>query len=440
MSTRAMPAAVLGVALLTGVTGSLHAPSDSGAASADTGTSRAQAAPPAPEVALEAPASVTPAANAGTDGRVSLIASTTGTALPSPALSAYQRAASVINASDTTCHMDWQLLAAIGRVESAHGTYGGSTLDANGLATPSIIGVALDGRRTARITDTDAGQLDGDTRHDRAVGPMQFIPATWSVVGVDADGDGERNPQDIDDAALAAAVYLCSGSDDLGTDAGRRSAVFRYNHSQAYVALVLGLMQKYVDGDLSAVPATMTVSAAMNTNLVGPVAMGPFASRVATDHRASKVADHKRATKDEAAAEPGKLNPTPVSPGTATAPVHPTAPTDPGTTEPSEPTDPGTTDPGTTDPGTTDPGTTDPGTTDPGTTEPSEPTDPGTPSEPTPTDPPETTPPTDPVEPAAPACILDPATGQPIDAATGQPLDPADPCVLALEPAPTTTP
>ena len=47
---------------------------------------------------------------------------------------------------------------------------------------------------------------------------MQFIPSTWSVVGVDADGDAQRNPQDIDDAALATAVYLCSGDDDLATD------------------------------------------------------------------------------------------------------------------------------------------------------------------------------------------------------------------------------
>ena len=44
---------------------------------------------------------------------------------------------------------------------------------------------------------------------------MQFIPSTWSIVGVDADNDGQRNPQDVDDAALASAVYLCSGADDL---------------------------------------------------------------------------------------------------------------------------------------------------------------------------------------------------------------------------------
>ena len=68
---------------------------------------------------------------------------------------------------------------------------------------------------------------------------MQFIPSTWSVVGVDADGDAQRNPQDIDDASLATAVYLCSGDDDLATDAGQRAAVYRYNHSQEYVDLVL---------------------------------------------------------------------------------------------------------------------------------------------------------------------------------------------------------
>ena len=43
---------------------------------------------------------------------------------------------------------------------------------------------------TATIVDSDAGQFDSDSEWDRAVGPMQFIPSTWSVVGVDADGDG----------------------------------------------------------------------------------------------------------------------------------------------------------------------------------------------------------------------------------------------------------
>ena len=91
---------------------------------------------------------------------------------------------------------------------------------------------------------------------------MQFIPSTWSVVGVDADGDGERNPQDIDDAALATAVYLCSGKDDLGTTEGQRASVYRYNHSQAYVDLVLSIMNAYLAGDFTSVP-NGTTSAGM---------------------------------------------------------------------------------------------------------------------------------------------------------------------------------
>ena len=85
---------------------------------------------------------------------------------------------------------------------------------------------------------------------------MQFIPSTWSVVGVDGDGDGKRNPQDIDDAALATAVYLCSGNEDLSTTAGQRSAVYRYNHSHDYVDLVLSIMQAYAGGDFSSVPTS----------------------------------------------------------------------------------------------------------------------------------------------------------------------------------------
>jgi hypothetical protein len=75
------------------------------------------------------------------------------------------------------------------------------------------------------------------------------------VVKVDADGDGQRNPQDINDAALASAVYLCSGSENLSTRSGQEKAVYRYNHSQQYVDLVLRLMEAYSLGDYTAVPS-----------------------------------------------------------------------------------------------------------------------------------------------------------------------------------------
>lgn len=189
--------------------------------------------------------------------------------IPSAALAAYQRAAQVINSADTACNLSWELLAAIGRVESDHGRYGGNILDDDGNSRPGIYGIPLDGtNNTAKIPDTDAGQYDNDPVWDRAVGPMQFIPSTWAIVGVDANGDGKRDPQNIHDAALASAVYLCSGAEDLATTAGQRTAVFRYNHSNAYVDLVLSLMRAYQSGDYFAVP-NGTVSARMLTPNTG---------------------------------------------------------------------------------------------------------------------------------------------------------------------------
>ena len=232
----------------------------SGAHSADTTLPDGTAVP---TQAIEAPASVSTGDSLGLGlggGDAAQIVSTASTSgIPSAALSAYQRAETVINSADKSCNLTWQLIAAIGRVESNHGRANGNVLDDNGLATPGIYGIALNGsNKTSEILDTDAGQYDNDTAYDRAVGPMQFIPSTWSVVGVDADGDGVRNPQDIDDAALGTAVYLCSGDDDLGTAAGRQSAVYRYNHSQSYVDLVLSIMEAYTLGDFTSVPNSIS--------------------------------------------------------------------------------------------------------------------------------------------------------------------------------------
>ncbi|VXC20951.1 lytic transglycosylase domain-containing protein [Nocardioides sp. AX2bis] len=217
-----------------------------------------------PEQAIEAPASLSSPSRSGglgLGGREAAVQNASTNDIPSAALAAYQRAATVVNAADESCSIPWQLIAAVGRVESDHGRYGGNVLDDEGLATPGIYGVPLTGSNgTARITDTDAGQFDDDQRFDRAVGPMQFIPSTWAVVGVDADGDGERNPQDIDDAALATGVYLCSGPDDLSERPGQRAAVFRYNNSNSYVDLVISVMESYLGGDFTSVPTGTTAS------------------------------------------------------------------------------------------------------------------------------------------------------------------------------------
>lgn len=170
--------------------------------------------------------------------------------IPVTAMLAYQNAATVVGKVDRTCGLTWTLLAAVGGVESDHGREGGAVLGDDGVSTPLIRGVALNGRgHLARVPDTDAGRTDGDRRWDRAVGPMQFLPSTWSSVGVDADGDGRRSADDLDDAALGAAVFLCSAPGSLDTRAGRRVALHRYNPSTAYVTRVLALEHAYRTGD-----------------------------------------------------------------------------------------------------------------------------------------------------------------------------------------------
>ncbi|HET7385858.1 MAG TPA: lytic murein transglycosylase [Nocardioidaceae bacterium] len=169
--------------------------------------------------------------------------------VPAAALHAYKNASATMARQDPGCQIPWTLLAGIGRVESNHGRYGGSVLAADGVPHPGIFGVPLNGRgAVAAIPDTDNGRLDHDKVWDRAVGPMQFIPSTWLHSGRDGDGDGVDNPQDINDAALAAAAYLCSGSGSILPESAMKAAIFRYNPSDYYVALVMAFERGYRTG------------------------------------------------------------------------------------------------------------------------------------------------------------------------------------------------
>jgi membrane-bound lytic murein transglycosylase B len=168
--------------------------------------------------------------------------------IPVTALDAYQNAAAREATRTPACGLTWPLLAGIGRVESDHGRFAGAVLHADGLSTPRVIGIPLDGHGTALIRDTDNGALDGDTVYDRAVGPMQFIPSTWVGWGVDANGDGVKDPFNIFDAAAAAADYLCAAGRDLTTTHGQVQAILSYNYSWDYVSMVMGLERVYASG------------------------------------------------------------------------------------------------------------------------------------------------------------------------------------------------
>ncbi|WP_448808732.1 lytic transglycosylase domain-containing protein [Agromyces bauzanensis] len=166
------------------------------------------------------------------------------TGIPERALSAYAFAHVAIAGEQPQCSLDWTTIAAIGSIESDHGSHGDSVLDANGYSWPAIIGRALDGNGVARIADTDGGVFDGDVTWDRAVGPMQFIPSTWAKWASDANGDGVADPNQIDDAALATARYLCAAG-PMTSPEGWRAAVYSYNHDNDYVDKVARVANEF---------------------------------------------------------------------------------------------------------------------------------------------------------------------------------------------------
>lgn len=166
--------------------------------------------------------------------------------IPQPALEAYGYAASMLDTTRPDCGLNWPVLAGVGAVESRHGRYGGAELDRTGRPSTPIRGLPLDGEEGVRlIRDTDGGALDGDTTYDRAVGPMQFIPTTWREWGTDADGDGVADPDDIDDAALAAGYYLCASGGHLRDAEQFWDALLTYNASRSYGQDVLDHADHY---------------------------------------------------------------------------------------------------------------------------------------------------------------------------------------------------
>jgi membrane-bound lytic murein transglycosylase B len=167
--------------------------------------------------------------------------------IPASMLKAYKNAAEILAKEHPGCHLDWALIASIGRIESNHAR--GGYVNAAGDTLEPILGPVLDGAGPfAAIPDTDSGKYDGDTLWDRAVGPMQFIPSTWRGYASDGNGDGVSNPNNIYDEALATARYLCSGGLDLSTDARQRIAVGRYNNSRSYVDSVTAWAAAYRSG------------------------------------------------------------------------------------------------------------------------------------------------------------------------------------------------
>jgi len=166
--------------------------------------------------------------------------------IPATVLDAYKKAEAALQESKPGCNLPWQLLAAIGKVES--GQARGGRVTADGTTITPILGPQLDGNGFALIPDTDNGVYDGNSTYDQAVGPMQFIPSTWEWAGRDGNGDGKKDPNNVYDAALAAGHYLCRNGWDLSVQADMNRAILSYNNSQDYLHTVLSWLEYYRKG------------------------------------------------------------------------------------------------------------------------------------------------------------------------------------------------
>ena len=164
--------------------------------------------------------------------------------IPNRVLQAYVAATVWATQRSPQCELSWNTLAGIGKIETDHGRYKGASVNDSGEVTPHLFGVQLRGEGTAHIRDTDGGRLDGDRTHDRAVGPMQFIPTTWNQVAVDGNGDGTKDPHNIDDATASAAAFLCANNRNLSDLNGYTDAIKAYNPSDQYVRDVANEAQR----------------------------------------------------------------------------------------------------------------------------------------------------------------------------------------------------
>ncbi|WP_330236652.1 lytic transglycosylase domain-containing protein [Streptomyces sp. NBC_00566] len=236
--------------------------------------------------------------------------------IPATVLAAYKKAEAELRASKPGCNLPWQLLAAIGKVES--GQARGGRVYADGTTVSPIIGPQLDGNGFALIKDTDHGAYDGNSSYDQAIGPMQFIPSTWAWAGRDGNDDGKADPNNVYDAALAAGHYLCRNGWDLSQDRDLHSAILSYNNSSDYLALVLNWVDYYRRGTHS-VPDGAGGVPAHRSDDGFPRASGPTAP-----HTSRPTPESPKPGKPSRPGKPGGGDPS--TPGEPSDPTTPTTP------------------------------------------------------------------------------------------------------------------
>jgi soluble lytic murein transglycosylase-like protein len=150
-----------------------------------------------------------------------------------------------------------------------------------------------------------------------ALGWMQFMPSTWKMYGVDANGDGKADPYNPVDAIFTAARYLNAA----GASKNVGNAIFAYNHAAWYVQSVLlrakligGLPSKLVDALTGlvqghfpvAAPAKYADSAVLQL-AKAKVKTANAAVPVASDSKSNKVAIFAKQDSPVIAVNDGKI-------------------------------------------------------------------------------------------------------------------------------------
>ncbi|MBU8733716.1 lytic transglycosylase domain-containing protein [Cytobacillus oceanisediminis] len=79
--------------------------------------------------------------------------------------------------------------------------------------------------------ETDFSRIKLMVSSAGAIGHMQFMPSTFSAYGVDGNGDGRKDPWNLEDAIHSAANYLAAS----GYKKDIRKAIWHYNHADWYV-------------------------------------------------------------------------------------------------------------------------------------------------------------------------------------------------------------
>jgi len=211
------------------------------------------------------------------------------TDIPVRALIAYQAAATEQQRNQPGCGIDWEFIAAFGRLETDHGRLNGSEIGSDGIDRPAIMGPALDGSEPGVI----GALTDASGNAVRAEGPLQFIPDSWHRWG---HGD----MQSIDEAALAAAKYLCADGHDLSTEDGRWAAALSYNDVDWYATDIQAIYADYLNRQpahsFPADPGSDTGSSANPASVQSPSEAAPAPASTAVEVNSSSAAPTASAT------------------------------------------------------------------------------------------------------------------------------------------------